>query len=49
MEDFSKTSFINIPIKDNRNLFELINNKLNNKIKVIHFDELIDLKPLDEG
>src|SRR4051794_16965456 len=29
-------------------MFELIN-KLNNKVKVIHFDELIDLKLLDEG
>ncbi|CAG8487439.1 8731_t:CDS:2, partial [Funneliformis mosseae] len=30
-------------------MFELINNKLNNKVKVIHFDELNDLKPIDEG
>ncbi|CAG8480168.1 745_t:CDS:2, partial [Funneliformis mosseae] len=49
LEEFSKMSFINKPIKINSNMFELINNKLNNKVKVINYDELIDLEPLDEG
>ena len=30
-------------------MFEFINDKLNNKVKVIPFDDLIDLKPLDKG
>ncbi|CAG8480839.1 15233_t:CDS:2 [Funneliformis mosseae] len=49
LEEFSRMSFINKPIKMNINMIELINNKLNNKVKIIHFNELIELKPLDEG
>ncbi|CAG8599401.1 13266_t:CDS:2, partial [Funneliformis mosseae] len=48
LEEFLRMKFVNKPIKSN-NLFGLFNNKLNNKVKVIHFNELIDLKPLDEG
>ncbi|CAG8736884.1 15382_t:CDS:2, partial [Funneliformis mosseae] len=39
-----KKAILDTP-KDYKKLYK----NLNNKVKVIHFDELIDLKPLDEG